>query len=188
MDQTPRFAAALLILLLGTAAVVPAQNPQSARRPTPRLTDDDVPSSPVRAANESRAEPASAQPSAEPESGGGIVWQRNPHEAGELARSGNKLIVVDVFTDWCGWCKKMDQEIYTDSRVAALSRENIFLKLNAEDGGEGEAFAQWAGVTSYPTTVILDSAGHIVDRKIGFVRTPEAFVQFVRHASAIRPQ
>ncbi len=38
-------------------------------------------------------------------------------EASELAVKEPKMILVSVYTDWCGWCKKMDRETFTDNEV-----------------------------------------------------------------------
>ena len=163
---------------------------QSSARPSqrvPKLTNEDMlPASSMRTVvtEVDTAAPHRPVPGNEIEPGGRIVWHRDPNEAANLARPGNKLIIVDVYTDWCGWCRKMDQEIYTDPRVAALSRQHVFLKLNAEDRGAGEDFARQAGVTGFPTTVILNSEGRVLDTKKGFIPSPEAFVQFVRRARA----
>ncbi|CUT04904.1 DUF255 domain-containing protein, partial [Candidatus Kryptobacter tengchongensis] len=35
----------------------------------------------------------------------------------KLAKSENKKVLIDVYTDWCEWCKKMDEEVYTNSTV-----------------------------------------------------------------------
>ena len=44
-----------------------------------------------------------------------------------------KKIFVDVYTDWCGWCKKMDQTTFKDSAVIAMMSENFYaVKMNAE--------------------------------------------------------
>lgn len=44
-----------------------------------------------------------------------------------------KPILVDVYTDWCGWCKVMDKETYNNDNVAAYINEHYYaVKLNAE--------------------------------------------------------
>ena len=44
-----------------------------------------------------------------------------------------KKIFVDVYTDWCGWCKKMDQTTFKDSAVVELMNKDFYaVKLNAE--------------------------------------------------------
>jgi thioredoxin-related protein len=54
-------------------------------------------------------------------------------EAAELNKTAPKKIFVDVYTDWCGWCKRMDKSTFADSSVAAYLAANFYpVKLNAE--------------------------------------------------------
>jgi len=54
-------------------------------------------------------------------------------EAEKLARKEPKKIMIDVYTDWCGWCKKMDKETFNHPVVADYINENYYaVKLNAE--------------------------------------------------------
>lgn len=49
------------------------------------------------------------------------------------AKESGKILLVDVYTDWCGWCKKMDRDTYTDSAVIqTLHAEYVCVKLNPE--------------------------------------------------------
>jgi len=44
-----------------------------------------------------------------------------------------KRLIVDVYTDWCGWCKRMDATTFKDPKVAAYIAENFYaVKLDAE--------------------------------------------------------
>lgn len=98
-------------------------------------------------------------------------------EAVELNKTHPKKIMVDVYTDWCGWCKRMDQGAFQNPEVQKYIRENFYpVKLNAEqreqilfgkdtfnfvETGKGRgvnslAFALLDGKMSYPTIVYLD--------------------------------
>lgn len=44
-----------------------------------------------------------------------------------------KKVIVDMYTGWCGWCKKMDAETYTNPSVVKYINNNYYaLKLDAE--------------------------------------------------------
>ncbi|MGN0032941.1 MAG: thioredoxin family protein [Candidatus Limimorpha sp.] len=54
-------------------------------------------------------------------------------EAVKLNETAPRKIFIDVFTDWCGWCKRMDNTTFTDASVAKYINENYYaVKLDAE--------------------------------------------------------
>ncbi len=54
-------------------------------------------------------------------------------EAVERSKTEKRKILIDVYTDWCGYCKVMDNNTFTDARIAALLNEKFYaVKLNAE--------------------------------------------------------
>src|SRR6266851_2279433 len=157
---------------------------------TPLLTNDDLRSE-SREVVASPAEPGenNALPpkTRDPEIGrGSITWQRDLNRAFDVAKAEGKLIVVDVYTDWCGWCKKMDKTVYADPAVVALSRRQVFVKVNAEDRDQGQAFARQMGVSGYPTTIILDGQARVLHVAEGYIASPQAFLELVEKARASR--
>jgi thioredoxin-related protein len=84
------------------------------------------------------------------------------------AKSEKKYIMVDVYADWCGWCKKMDASTFKDAEVSGFVNANmVALKLNSEKG-DGVAFAQKFNVSGLPTIVYLDSKGNLVRTAPGY--------------------
>ena len=56
-------------------------------------------------------------------------WQ----QAVELNKTTPKKLLVDVYTDWCGWCKVMDRETFPNDTIASYLNKNFYcVKLNAE--------------------------------------------------------
>ncbi len=86
-----------------------------------------------------------------------------------LAKKSGKKVLIDVYTDWCGWCKKMDANTYSDAKVQeSLEKNYVLVKLNAEgnekityDGKpiSPAEFSQGMGVNGYPATLFLQSDG-----------------------------
>jgi thioredoxin-related protein len=90
------------------------------------------------------------------------------------AKAKDKPVLVDVYTDWCGWCRRMDRDVYAREDVrASLEKRFVPVKLNAEAGDpasyRGKKFtsrslASGFRVTGYPTTIFLRPSGdHIVN-------------------------
>jgi len=56
-------------------------------------------------------------------------------QAIDLQRTKPKKIIVDVYTEWCGWCKKMDASTFTNPAVVKYMNQNFYcVKFNAEGG------------------------------------------------------
>lgn len=99
--------------------------------------------------------------------------QNSFEDALTKAKSENKRVIIDVYTDWCGWCKKMDGEAYSNSEVKKLLNDNfVFVKLNAEGTAKikynGKEYtetdlATFFEVTGYPTTVFLEPDGKLIE-------------------------
>jgi len=91
-------------------------------------------------------------------------WQEALDEAG---RQG-KLIFVDAYAVWCGPCKRMDQEVFTDSEVGAFFNTNfVNVKMDMEKG-EGLKLRVKYSVRAYPTLLFIAADGTLVERVVGF--------------------
>lgn len=97
-------------------------------------------------------------------------------EAEALMKTHPKLILVDIYTNWCTWCKKMDRDIYSHPEVIDYINEHYYpVKFNAEQPRpvtfngitynvtkrKGRSFNEMTlyltnGQVSYPTTVIFE--------------------------------
>ena len=83
------------------------------------------------------------------------------------AKAADKYVFMDVYTTWCGPCKYMAANVFTDKNVGNYFNATfINAKFDAEKG-EGIAIAQRYGVTAYPTFLLLDGDGNLVGKKIG---------------------
>jgi thioredoxin-related protein len=131
------------------------------------------------AALASSAAPASAE----------VAWRRWDAGLKEAAASG-RPIVVDVYTDWCGWCKRMDRDVYSRPDVRDyLAKRFVAIRLNAEAKTPAnyrerlwteQSLAGAFRVTGYPTTVFLRSdGGHLVNVP-GFVPA-DRFLTLLRY-------
>ncbi|MEM1337106.1 MAG: thioredoxin fold domain-containing protein [Bacteroidota bacterium] len=112
----------------------------------------------------------------------GIVFFSGTYEeAISRAKTENKSLFVEFYTDWCGPCKKMDKYVFTDDKVASFYNKNfINLKVNAEKG-EGITLAKEFQVKSFPTQLILDRQLNLVRKSVGY-KDSEMLIQFGREA------
>jgi len=116
---------------------------------------------------------------------GGVKFEKEGtpfQEILNLSKKTGKPIMVDFYTDWCGWCKVLDDSTYQNPRVGEFSRNFINFKVNAEKG-EGIELAKRFRIRGYPTILFLDSTGKEIDRIIGF-RPPEPFLERLKEILA----
>jgi thioredoxin-related protein len=119
-------------------------------------------------------------------------------EAVEASKSDKKKIFIDVYTDWCGWCKVMDKNTFNNQTIAEYLNENFHsVKLDAEGTGDinfrdktykyipsGKkgihelAYALLNGKLSYPTVVFLDEDFKMITPVPGYQK-PEQFYPII---------
>ncbi|GMN09478.1 thioredoxin fold domain-containing protein [Croceitalea sp. MTPC9] len=130
-----------------------------------------------------------------------VIWL-SWDEAYQLSQTDKnpKKIFVDVYTDWCGWCKKMDKDTFQNPEVATYMQANYYMvKLNAEGKKDitynGKTFkfvpqgrrgyhefaaALLQGKMSYPTVVFLDENLGMLSPVPGYQKV-EPFMQIARY-------
>jgi thioredoxin-related protein len=118
--------------------------------------------------------------------GGWMSWNVGLKRAAETQRP----VLVDVYTDWCGWCKRMDRDVYSRPEVRDyLARHFVTVRLNAESAEpasyEGRQFtgrtlAMRFGISGYPTTIFLRPAGEHLVNVPGYVPA-DHFLMLLRY-------
>lgn len=113
----------------------------------------------------------------------GGVWLKSLATAQKQAKEQNALIFVDLFADWCGWCHKMEQEVFPAEVFQKATKNKILLRLNTEDAGEGTKISQQFGITTLPTFLLLTPDGSIAGMIRGFAPA-DNFVQTLNDTEA----
>ena len=125
------------------------------------------------------------------ETGKKVKWYTF-QEAVKLSKENPKKLFIDVYTDWCGWCKKMDKETFEHLEIAKiLNKEYYPVKFDAEsadtiefngktfinEGGRSRnphqlAVALLQGQMSYPSVVYMTEDLQLLTAVPGYL-TPE---------------
>ena len=89
-------------------------------------------------------------------------------EALKKAKEENKMVFVDVYTTWCGPCKKMDSQVFSNADVGKrINRDFISIKIDHEKDADRAKVAPY-GIKGYPTMLALDSYGKELIRVYGY--------------------
>lgn len=114
-------------------------------------------------------------------------------EAINLNKKAPRKIIIDVYTDWCSWCKVMDKESFHNPKIAKILNEKYYpVKFNAEstapvtfqghtfiNEGQGNrpphqlAIALLQGKLSYPSIVFINEKNQLITAVAGFQK-PES--------------
>jgi len=91
----------------------------------------------------------------------------------EMARKENKPIFMDCYTVWCGPCKQMAAQVFTNPEVAEyFNKTFINVKFDMEKG-EGIELKNKYGVSAYPTFLYIDPKGNVLNRLVGSMPAAE---------------
>lgn len=84
------------------------------------------------------------------------------------AKRDGKPFFVDVYTTWCGPCKKMEKITFKNKEVADYAKKNfIAYRIDAEKG-EGTKIAREYKVRAYPTLLFFDKNGKKTGKVVGY--------------------
>jgi thiol-disulfide isomerase/thioredoxin len=84
-----------------------------------------------------------------------------------LAKSQDRMIFLDAYTTWCGPCKWMAANMFTNDSVADYYNKTFICAHFDMEKGEGIELARTYQVRAYPTLLFINAAGEMVHKRVG---------------------
>ncbi|MGB1204706.1 MAG: thioredoxin family protein [Chitinophagales bacterium] len=121
-----------------------------------------------------------------------INWL-NFEQVAKLNQEAPRKVIVEVYTDWCGWCKKMDKTTFQHPKIIKYINQNYYavrfngeiketVKLNDKQykfvevpdkrGYNELAYEFLDGKMNYPSLVFLDEKLELIQNIAGFQKAP----------------
>jgi len=110
------------------------------------------------------------------------------------AQKEHKHVVIDFYTDWCHWCKVMDQKTFSDPEVEKFLFEHFVpIRINAEDASEKMTFqgkpftarelTRAFQVTGYPSIAFLTETSEILGVVPGYIEK-DKFLNLLKYVQS----
>ena len=113
-------------------------------------------------------------------------WSEDFEKSAAQAKAEKKLLVIDFTgSDWCGWCIKLDKEVFSQPEFEEYAKKNLVLveadfpqtkELAKEVKAQNAKLQAQYKIEGYPTIIVLDSEGKKV-AQLGYMKGgPKAFI------------
>lgn len=113
-------------------------------------------------------------------------WDDDHAKAVAQAKAEKKMVLMDFTgSDWCGWCIKLDKEVFSKKEFKDYAKENLVLvevdfpqskRQTKKIKDQNEKLKGEYGITGFPTIIVLDAEGKKIG-KLGYMEGgPTAFI------------
>ena len=120
------------------------------------------------------------------------MWVTDYEKALETAKKEKKHLLLNFTgSDWCGWCIKLDKEVFDKSKFKKFAKKELVMvkldfpnkkKQSKEEKAQNAKLAKEHGIRGYPTILILDSSGKVIG-KTGYQKGGEK--NYIKHIEDI---
>lgn len=118
-------------------------------------------------------------------------WLDDFEAAKKQAAAENKVILINFTgSDWCGWCIKLEKEVFSKKEFKDFAKDNLVLmeadfpnkkKLRAKVKAQNKKLDKEYKVEGYPTLYLLDAEGKKLTNNIGYrAGGPQAYVEYLK--------
>ena len=122
------------------------------------------------------------------------TWLNDYKKAQQEAKASNKYLLLDFTgSDWCGWCKRLEKEILSQSQFENYARENLVLlevdfprakPQSPELRKQNQELAQQYQIEGFPTIVVLNGDGQKLWQYDGYF--PDGLAAFIAQLEKLR--
>lgn len=119
-------------------------------------------------------------------------WMTDYDAAQKQAAAQDKYVLMNFSgSDWCGWCIKLDEEVFAQDEFIAYAQDNLILvsvdfpnstPQSAEQKAANQALVERFGVQGFPTVLILNPQGEVVERTGYQAGRAKAYVEMIQSA------
>jgi len=117
-------------------------------------------------------------------------WETDFAKASELAKKEGKHMLLDFSgSDWCGWCIKLDKEVFKKSEFKEYAKQNLVLVMldfprskpqSKKLKDQNKELAQKYEIKGYPSVILLSPEGELVGRTGYQPGGPEKYVESLK--------
>jgi len=100
-----------------------------------------------------------------------LMWSTDLYTS--LAKAKKKYVLADIYTDWCGWCKRLDRDTFSNPQMMSyLNSKYLCVKVNAENAN-GKPVAAKYKVGGFPCALVFDPSGKFIGKLSGYYKPGE---------------
>jgi len=125
------------------------------------------------------------------------IWLTDFDQAKKMAAEKNLPILADFAgSDWCGWCIRLDTEVFSKDEFKKYAKDNVILfladfprhkELPEKEAKQNETLAEHYGIEGLPTVLLLDSTGKVLAQTGYQAGGAEAYVDHIKGLLKAKP-